>query len=49
VLDLQAAFWTRGEAYSSAWVRHDDSARQFYVFRLLADAVWAAQPHTFCR
>ena len=41
VLDLQAAFWTRGEAYSSAWVRHDDSARQFYVFRLLADAVWS--------
>ena len=41
VLDLQAAFWTRGEAYSSAWVRHDDSGRHFYVFRLLADAIWA--------
>ena len=40
-LDLQAAFWTRGEAYSAAWVRHDDSGRHLYVFRLPADAVWA--------
>jgi hypothetical protein len=42
VLDLQAAFWTRGEAYSCAWVRHDDTGRHFYVYRLLVDLLWVA-------
>jgi hypothetical protein len=42
VLDLHGAFWTRGEAYSCAWVRHDDTGRHFYVYRLPVDLFWAA-------
>lgn len=42
-LRLAGAFWTRGEAYSCAYRAHGETSRHHaYVFRLAADAQWAA-------
>lgn len=42
-LRLQRGFWTRGEAYSCAYRVHGETPRHHaYVFRLAADAQWAA-------
>jgi hypothetical protein len=38
----QAAFWTRGEAYSYAFARNARTVwRHYYVYCLHADALWA--------
>ena len=42
-LHLRGAFWKRGEAYAFAARSHVESQWQHcYVFRLRADALWAA-------
>jgi hypothetical protein len=41
-LDGQAAFWTRGDAYSYAFTRNERTVwRHFYVFHVRADGLWA--------